>query len=104
MSDACTLPRTATLANRGNIETLAVDLTGCSRVELCVGLFEMEHAGAAFETWPDKVQLLMRDELTAWRARNPDAAIMCTSYAVSDTPAGKRQCWVIVHYHHPRVV
>lgn len=99
---SCTLPRTAELANRGNLETLAVDLTACSRVELSVGLFEIESAGATFDTWPDAVRKLMLDELNAWRARNPDAAIMCTSYAVSNK-AGKRACWVIVHFHHPRV-
>jgi hypothetical protein len=101
--NACTLPRTAELANRGNLETLAVDLTGCSRVELCVGLFEIEKAGAAFETWPDAVRKLMLDTLEAWRTRNPDAHIMCTSYAVASDAPGKRSCWIIVHYHHPRV-
>jgi hypothetical protein len=98
MSDACTLPRQVAFANRGNIENLAVDLTGCSRVELCIGLYEAEKAGATFETWPDVVRKRMLDELDAWRTRNPDAAIMCTSYAVV-----LRACWIIVHYRNPRV-
>jgi hypothetical protein len=97
MSDVCTSRPTTTRHLAGTepelIAASALDLAGCDRLEIVVGLYEHERAGLRFETWPPKLQNDIATLIAQWIERNPTRVLRAQTCAVQE-----RACVMIVHH------
>ena len=76
---------------RENIHSL--NLEGCNIFYAVVALYEHESASHRFGTWPDKVQVLIDQEIARFIARNPTAKIEGFTQGVN-----KRSCTMAIHW------
>jgi hypothetical protein len=71
-----------------------IDVAGCDRVEISVGLTEFDKKpGHRMETWPEAVRGLIERQLAEWQARHSDRVIRCVTSAVAE-----RCCVVVIHH------
>lgn len=81
--------------------TCAIDVAGCSRLEICVPLYaEFEHADSAlFETWPEAVRAKTKSIAKEWRAANPAREPVAITHAVTRDPG---VCCVTIIHHREK--
>lgn len=95
MTDACPMPRKATLQDTPHTmigdmqrdDIHALDLQGCNVIYSMVRLNEFEREkplGIRFDTWPETVRALHEREIAAWRERNPTAILKGMTQGVQD--------------------
>ncbi len=97
MTDACGIRPTATRDLAGAQPDLAspcvLDLDGCDRLEITVGLFEHEKVSLRFESWPPRVRNDLASLVARWQTGNPTRILQSITTAVVE-----RSCVMIVHH------